>query len=134
MKKQGILNSKLSYIIAMMGHTDKLVICDCGLPIPYSREVVDLALAKNIPTFIDTLKVILSELHIESAIIAEEMETNNNSLFQKVMEILPEVEVRKVSHEQFKKITREGENISLVRTGEASPYANIILVSGVNFD
>lgn len=134
MKKQGILNSKLASIIAMMDHTDKLVICDCGLPIPVGMQVVDLALTKNIPKFIDTLKVILDELHIEGAIIAEEMETHNNNLFQKVMEILPEVDIQKVSHEQFKQITREGENISLVRTGEASPYANIILVSGVNFD
>ena len=134
MKKQGILNSKLSSIIAMMGHTDRLVICDCGLPIPDSKEVVDLALTKNIPTFIDTLKVILNELHIEGAIIAEEMETDNNSLFQEAMEILPEVDIQKESHEQFKKITREAENISLVCTGEATPYANIILVSGVNFD
>jgi D-ribose pyranase len=55
MKKQGILNSKLASIIAMMGHTDKLVICDCGLPIPVGMQVVDLALTKNIPKFIDTL-------------------------------------------------------------------------------
>ena len=134
MKKKGILNSKLSSIIAMMGHTDKLVICDCGLPIPSGRQVVDLALTKNIPKFIDTLKVILNELHIEAAIIAEEMETHNNSLFQKVMKKLPDVNIQKVSHEQFKQIARGWGNISFVRTGEASPYANIILVSGVIFD
>ena len=134
MKKKGILNSKLSSIIAMMGHTDQLVICDCGLPIPGGRQVVDLALKKNIPKFIDTLKVILKELHIEGAIIAEEMEIRNHSLFQKVMKILPDVNIQKVSHEKFKEITRGGDNISFVRTGEASPYANIILVSGVNFD
>ncbi len=134
MKKQGILNSKLAAIIAMMGHTDKLVICDCGLPIPANVKCVDLALTKNIPPFIDTLKVILTELHVEGAIIAEEMESVNNGLYQKIMEILPQVDVQKVSHEQFKKITREAENIVMVRTGEATPFANIILISGVNFD
>jgi len=134
MKKQGILNSKLSYIIAMMGHTDKLVICDCGLPIPANMPVVDLALTKNIPTFIDTLTVILKELQIEGALIAKEMETENAALFQKVKKILPDVDMKKVNHEKFKQMTRNEDNIYFVRTGEASPYANIILISGVNFD
>lgn len=134
MKKQGILNSQLSGIIARMGHSDKLVICDCGLPIPDDVEVVDLALTKNIPHFIDTLKVILTELQIEGAIIAEEMETNNNNLFQAAMKILPDVTIQKVNHEQFKQLTLQEDNISFVRTGEAKPYANIILISGVNFD
>lgn len=134
MKKQGILNSRLSYLIAMMGHTDKLVICDCGLPIPGGVEIVDLALTKNIPKFIDTLKAILSELHIEGAIIAEEMETNNKLLFQEIMKILPDVTIKKVNHELFKQMTREGDKTSFVRTGEATPYANIILISGVNFN
>ena len=44
MKKSGTLNSQLSRIIAMMGHSDRIVICDCGLPIPRGAEVVDLAL------------------------------------------------------------------------------------------
>jgi D-ribose pyranase len=59
MKKSGILNAPLSGIIARMGHTDKLVICDSGLPIPKDAKVVDLALTKNIPRFLDVLKVVL---------------------------------------------------------------------------
>ena len=62
MKKSGILNAKLSEIIASMGHTDKLVICDSGLPIPKGAQTVDLALSLNIPSFIDTLQVILQEM------------------------------------------------------------------------
>lgn len=134
MKKQGILNSQLSRIIARMGHTDKLVICDCGLPIPCGVDVVDLALTKNIPPFIDTMKAILTELYIEGAIIATEMETHNSCLFQEILKILPDITIKKVEHEQFKQITRQGNNIFFVRTGEATPYANIILISGVNFD
>lgn len=36
-----------------------------------------------------------------------------------------------VKHEELKKITRESE--AIVRTGECSPYANVILKSGVVF-
>jgi D-ribose pyranase len=133
MKKNGILNAPLSAIVASMGHTDKLVICDSGLPIPRHSEVVDLALTANIPSFIDTLKIILEELNIEEAIVAEEIETKGGILFSKIKELIPGIRITKVSHDRFKQMTREESNIYFVRTGEATPYANIILVSGVTF-
>lgn len=133
MKKRGILNANLSRIIASMGHTDKLVICDSGLPIPKNSEVVDLALTTNIPRFLDTLKIILEELHIESAIIAKEMSGSKNSLFENTTQILKGAKLKKVPHEKFKELTRDKGNITFVRTGETTPYANIILISGVTF-
>ena len=39
--------------------------------------------------------------------------------------------VKKVFHEEFKKLTENAKCI--VRTGENSSYANVILVGGVNF-
>ena len=133
MKKNGILNAPLSRIVAAMGHTNKLVICDSGLPIPQKAEVVDLALTKNIPRFIEVLKVILDELQVEDAIIAEELVESGNGLFDEIKSLLPELKIKEVGHEQFKNITREDPEITFVRTGEATPYANIILVSGVTF-
>lgn len=133
MKKSGILNSQLSRIVASMGHKDKLVVCDVGLPIPKNSEVVDLALTKNIPRFIETLKVVLEELKIEEAIIASEMIDNSNSIFEEISDILKDVHIQKVTHEQFKEITSSGKNISFIRTGEATPFANVILISGVTF-
>lgn len=133
MKKNGILNAPLSKIVASMGHTDKLVICDSGLPIPKNSDVVDLALTINIPRFIDTLKIILEELNIEEAIVAEEMVSQNGGLFKQVQSLIPGIKITTVPHEKFKQISREENNISFVRTGEATPYANIILVSGVTF-
>lgn len=133
MKKNGILNVQLSKIIASMGHTDKLVICDCGFPIPRGAEVVDLALTKNIPHFGETLKMILTELEIEGVILAEEMEHVSLALYKQTMDLLPEVEIQKVPHEQFKSITRQDNSTAFIRTGEATSYANIILISGVNF-
>lgn len=133
MKKHGTLNAQLSRIIAAMGHLDRLVICDSGLPIPRNMEVVDLALAVNIPRFLDTVRVILEELKVERAIIAEEMESNSAGIYHELLGLLSGIEIEKVSHSEFKEMLSNGGNISFVRTGEATPYANVILISGVTF-
>ena len=133
MKKRGILNADLSRIIASMGHTDKLVICDSGLPIPRNSEIIDLALTTNIPRFLDTLKIILEELHIEGAVIAKEMCDGKNGLYENTTQMLNGAKLKKVPHEKFKELTRGKGNITFVRTGETTPYANIILISGVTF-
>lgn len=133
MKKSGILNSQLSGIIASMGHSDRLVICDCGLPIPQNAELVDLALCENIPGFLDTLRVILQELQVEEAMIAEELLQTSNGTFEEIKKMLPGINIKKTTHDNFKKLLRNGERVSYVRTGEATPYANIVLSSGVTF-
>jgi D-ribose pyranase len=133
MKKNGILNPRLSYILASMGHTNKLVICDAGFPIPRQAECVDLSLVANIPRFMDTLKAVLSELKIEGAIIAEEMLEKSPHMYETVRAALPAVEIQNVTHAQFKQITRRDNDIAFVRTGEITPFANIILISGVTF-
>jgi len=133
MKKSGILNAQLSRIIALMGHTDRLVICDSGLPIPRHAEMVDLALTVNIPRFLDAVKVVLEELHVEGAIIAEEMESRSHGIYRELLALLPGIEIQKLSHTEFKRITATDQNIVFVRTGEATPYANVILISGVTF-
>lgn len=133
MKRNGVLNSGLSRIIASMGHTDKLVICDSGLPIPKNSDIIDLALTKNIPRFMDTLKVILEELKVEEAIVTNELVKSNGKYFKEISSLLNGTRIKKVNHEKFKEITRNGGNVTFVRTGEATPYANIILISGVTF-
>lgn len=133
MKRSGVLNSGLSRIIASMGHTDKLVICDSGLPIPKNSEVIDLALTKNIPRFLDTLKVILEELKVEEAIVTNELVTGNSKYYKDITSLLNGTKIKRVNHEKFKEITRNGGNVTFVRTGEATAYANIILISGVTF-
>ena len=133
MKKSGILNAPLSEMIARMGHTDKLVICDSGLTIPNDARVVDLALTKNIPRFLDVLKVVLEELEVEKAIVAKELTNGNNGMSNEIKNLLPGKELEEVPHQEFKKLTRENGDVSFVRTGEATAYANVILISGVTF-
>jgi|SRR5690554_4684988 len=133
MKKNGILNAPLSKLVASLGHTDKLVICDCGLPIPRNAEVIDLALTKNIPRFIDTLKIILEEFAVEGAVIASEIEKKNKPVLNEINSLMNGIKIKKVPHEKFKQLTRENGTTVFVRTGEATPYANIILIGGVTF-
>lgn len=131
MKKGKLLHPQLSQIIASMGHTDQLVIGDAGLPIPEHVERVDLALTNHIPTFIQTLEVILSELEVESAVVATEIKEMNPAVLSAIKGALPNLEIEFVSHEDFKALTSDAK--AVVRTGECSPYANIILRSGVTF-
>ena len=133
MRKSGILNAKLMEIITSMGHTDKLVICDAGLPIPREAEKIDLALVENIPRFTDTLEAILEELKVDKAILAEEMEKENPAIYQNVISLLSEIAIEKISHENLKNYYNSSSNITFVRTGEVSSYANIILIAGVTF-
>ncbi len=131
MKKNTLLNSEISAVIAEMGHTDSLAIGDCGLPIPADTKRIDIALIRNIPTFIDTLKGVLEELQIEEVILAEEMKIMSPELYEETIKAIGNVNVIFVSHEQFKDKLKKCK--AVVRTGEQTPYANIILKSGVVF-
>lgn len=131
MKKGNILNPQLSKVIASMGHTDGLVIADCGLPIPDSTERIDLALCEHIPSFMQTLEVILMELEVESIVLAEEIKQHNPLLADALITKFDGKAVNWVGHETFKEMTKAAK--AVVRTGECSPYANIILKSGVIF-
>jgi D-ribose pyranase len=131
MKKTTLLQSDLSYIIAMLGHLDTLVIADAGLPIPPETVRIDLALTQGVPGAIQTLRVVLDEMKVERVILAEEAKDRNPGFLSAVQELLPDVPVEFVSHAELK--TRTAAARAVVRTGEFAPYANAILVAGVVF-
>ena len=131
MKKSALLNSGLSAVIARMGHTETLTIGDCGLPIRGAAERIDLALKKGVPTFLETLDTVLTELCVERAVLAEEIKTVSPEMHQAILDRLPGIPVDYVPHEEFKRQTECSK--AVVRTGECTSYANIILVSGVTF-
>ena len=68
MKKQGILNSDISRVLSYLGHTDRIAIGDCGLPIPDETERIDLALAFGIPSFMQTLQIVAQDMKIEKIV------------------------------------------------------------------
>ena len=131
MKKIGTLNQPLSEVIAGMGHMDTMVIADAGLPIPQETHRIDLALTGGTPGFLKTLEVVLSELQVERAIVAEEIISANEPIYKQVQEMLLDTPIETISHSEFKNQTKFAR--AVVRTGEFTPYANIILVAGVVF-
>lgn len=131
MKKSVLINSEISSVIAKMGHTDMLTICDSGLPIPKNVDRIDLALKHGIPTFLDTLDTVLEELKVEEIVIATEIEMASNEMYKEIEKRFKDIKITKIAHEEFKIMTKD--SMAIVRTGEFTPYANIILKSGVVF-
>ena len=131
MKKIGILNQPISSVIAGLGHMDTLVVADAGLSIPQGTQRIDLALAEGVPSFLDTLRAVLTEMQVEQAIVAEEILEVSPDVHEAIGELLGDVPTEAVPHSAFKDRVRSAR--AVIRTGEFAPYANIILVAGAVF-
>lgn len=131
MRKTGLLHGRLAGLLTELGHTDTLVIADAGLPIPPGVERIDLALVPSLPGFLDTLRAVLAELAVESAVVAEEMAERSPGLRGELLRVLGDLPLSAVPHEEFKRRTASAR--AVVRTGECTPYANVLLVAGVTF-
>ena len=131
MKKRGILNAQLSYLLAALGHKDLFMIGDAGMPIPEGVEVVDLVLTAGVPTFKQVLDAVLDEVQVEGYYLAHEIKEFNPELEEYIKAGLPEAEVEYMPHGDLKKFS--GKCRFAIRTGEFSPYPNVILRAGVVF-
>src|SRR5699024_2088511 len=131
MKKTGILNRELSNILARVGHTDKVMITDCGMPIPESATCVDLSLTLGTPGLLAVLDGVESDLVDEKLTVAEEIKVNNPSLLQGAVKMFGDVSVDYISHERMKKEMQSAKVV--IRTGEDTPFANVVLHAGVLF-
>nr|WP_275575738.1 D-ribose pyranase [Aquitalea pelogenes] len=126
------MNRDIARVLAGMGHTDSLVIADCGLPIPAGVECIDLALALGEPGFARVLDTVLADFQCERAVFADECRSRNPAVVEQAAALAAQgVALEFVSHEQFKQRCQEAKVI--IRTGECTPYANVILHSGVIF-
>lgn len=147
MKTHGVLHNDLARLIARMGHGDMLVIADRGFPFPRHEytECIDLSIGRGLPQVADVLKVVLEELEIEKVIIANETKTVSPQTYQQFKDILAPVRNKgnaiveeNIPHPDFKHMVLNGglegkEVKGFVKCGEFTPYANIILISGVDF-
>ncbi|GEL09159.1 D-ribose pyranase [Salisediminibacterium halotolerans] len=130
MQKHGILNRDIAEVLAKLGHTDQIVVADCGLPIPDGVKCIDLSLKLGTPSFTDVLDVVLAEMEVEHLLAAEEMKEANPGLYLHFTETY-QPPVTWVKHEQLKK---DCANVkAVIRTGENTPFANVILQAGVIF-
>ncbi len=131
MKKGKMLNSEIISVISKMGHTDQICIADCGLPIPDSVKRIDLALIEGVPNFMETLEALLETYECEAYTLAEEIKSENPKMHQDIINLLENKSCTFVSHEEFKNQLKSVK--AVIRTGENTPYSNIILQSGVIF-
>ena len=133
MKKAGILNSDISRVLSYMGHTDLIWVGDGGLPIPDEGERIDLSLKFGVPGFMETLEVVVNDMKVEKIVLAEEIKTQNPKVLGEIEALFAgqEIEVEFMSHTELKALTRDCK--AVIRTGEITPYANIILQSGCIF-
>lgn len=130
MKKGLLLNAPLSAVVARMGHGDRLVICDAGLPIPDGVERIDLAVSPGVPTLVQVLAAVAAEMQVERVLLAQETLVGGKS----APDWLPAEwaqNLAAVPHEEFKRQCATAR--AVVRTGECTPYANVMLVAGVTF-
>ncbi|MER5253220.1 D-ribose pyranase [Streptomyces sp. NPDC002855] len=129
MKKTGILNRHLSGALAELGHGDTVLICDAGMPIPPGPRVVDLAFRAGVPSFAEVLDGLLAELVTEGGTAAEEVrEANPATAALLTSHVTP---LTLIPHEELKLRTAGARLV--IRTGEATPYANVLLRCGVFF-
>lgn len=131
MKKRGIINAQLAGLIAGLGHKDTFMIADGGMPVPGGVEIVDLALCGGIPSFRQVMDAVLDEVEVEFYTLAEEITENNPELLSYMQEKLSNVDSRMIPHTELKEETKKLKFV--IRTGEFTPYPNVILTAGVAF-
>ncbi|MFN8594340.1 MAG: D-ribose pyranase [Thermomicrobiales bacterium] len=131
MKKTGLLHHELSEAIAGMGHTDLLVIADAGLPVPPGVRCIDLAVRCGLPPMLDVVRAVADELQVEAITVADELLTRDETLPAALRALFPGAAFSHCPHDEFKRLSQRAR--AVVRTGECTPYNNVILQSGVIF-
>lgn len=139
MKRGVLLNAPLSALVAQMGHTDEITVCDAGLPIPAGPERIDLALMAGTPSLACVLTALFTDLVVEKVIMASEIKTVSPAAHQALLDQIAAhaasqgkpITIEYCLHEEFKSRSRHSK--AVVRSGEVTPYVNLILCAGVAF-
>ncbi len=125
----GILNPRILSLLVRVRHTNVLVISDRGFPFWPQIETVDISIVDDLPTVLQVLAAIRGNFHATQAYMAREFQKNNSAAtraaFAKGLAGIP---TKFEPHVQFKK--RVPNAIGLIRTGDTTQYANVILISG----
>ncbi|MHC0552864.1 D-ribose pyranase [Salinicoccus sp. CNSTN-B1] len=126
MYKSVVLNSEISKVLSTLGHGDYIVIADCGLPIPDGVKRIDIALKAGTPSFEETYKLLTDSMYVERQVFANEVTDAG------VKQVLDSgIPSEQVSHEALKQLCTGAK--AVIRTGETTPFANVILYSNVFF-
>jgi len=128
MKEVGIVNRELARLLSEQGHGDMLMIVDAGFAIPKHADVVDISLTENCPMVIDTLQEIKKFFSVEKLIFADKTQEVSPTLFDNITGLFGGAPVEIVTHPQIKELSAKVK--AVIRTGDFTAYANVILVSG----
>jgi len=129
MIKHGILNPQLLALLARVRHTNALVIADRGFPSWPMIETVDLSVVDDLPTVLQLIAAVRANHQFTQAFQATEfLENNPAAVREKFAAALTGVPLVFEPHVAFKQ--RVPHAIGLIRTGDTTPYANTILISG----
>ncbi len=128
MLKTGILNPQINSLLSRVRHTNTLVLADRGFPFWPMIETVDISLVDDVPTVLAVLRALRPNFQIGKAWMAQEFLQNNSAKTRSAFaDALNGIELTHEPHIEFKK--RVPRAIGLIRTGDTTPYANIILES-----
>jgi D-ribose pyranase len=131
MRRNGIIHPELARVLAGLGHRDALVIADAGLPVPPGVARIDLAYRLGAPGFADVVQTVADELVVEQVVVATEAEGTTPEAVAAVRAAFPDCELEQMPHEELKRQSAQAS--AVVRTGEATPYANVLIRCGVPF-
>lgn len=134
MRANRLLHPRLAGLLAGLGHGQLLTVADAGLPIDPRIERVDLAVRCGVPSFEDVLAAIAVELLVEQVIVARESSEVAGAPLERALASVygdhqPPRET--VEHDRLKQLAAA--SVAVVRTGECTPYMNVVLVAGVGF-
>ncbi|WP_067897896.1 D-ribose pyranase [Nocardia vaccinii] len=126
MRTTGIIHAELAAALTGLRHTDLFAISDSGLPVPATVPVIDLGISYGFPRFEPILNLVLHEVTVEAAWASREVTAENPDAAALLTENL---HAELLDHDSFK--SRIADCRFVVRTGEARPYANVLLRAGV---
>jgi D-ribose pyranase len=128
MTRTGILNPQILSLMARVRHTNAIVIADRGFPSWPGVETVDISLVDGVPTVLQVLAALREQAIYGEAFMAREFVASNDpATQQRFTTALTGINVLYEPHVDFKR--RVPGAIGLIRTGDTTQYANMILVS-----
>lgn len=128
MLQSGILNPHVLDLIARVRHTNTLVIADWAFPYWPEIETVDISLTHGIPTVLDVLDLLTPVFKIGRIWQADEFVSGNpQETVERFAKSFGKIPLTREAHLDFKK--RVPHTIGLIRTGDATPYGNLIIES-----
>lgn len=129
MRRDGLWHAELVRVILSARHHDTIVIADAGLPVPAHVPTIDLGWRRGEPRVLPVLGAVLDEMVVEAATIAEE--ANDPELLAALEGELGTIPVSRTTHEELKDSCARAR--AVVRTGDDTPFANVVLHAGVPF-